>query len=105
MAAFMGRFDHPLLAVAYDVANAEFIGEDQVAALGLLEPWLGQVHLSDGTRTSWRHDRAGTGTVRFGDICLALEEIRFRGLRVAEVISSDPLPDMAATLKQLHSAN
>jgi L-ribulose-5-phosphate 3-epimerase len=101
MAAFVEPFGHARLLVAYDVANAEFIGEDQVAALRRLEPLLGQVHLSDATRTSWKHDRAGAGTVRFDAVMAALADIRFSGVAVIEVISADPLADTQATIRAL----
>ncbi|WP_201192482.1 sugar phosphate isomerase/epimerase family protein [Pseudomonas fluorescens] len=95
--SFMKRVDHPLLRVAYDVSNAEFVGEDQVSAIHQLAPWLGQVHLSDGTRDRWRHDRVGEGTVRFDAIEAVLDEIEFKGVRVLEIISNTPVPDIAAS--------
>lgn len=98
MAVFVESFNHSRLLVAYDVANAEFIGEDQVDALKRLRRTLGQVHLSDATRTSWKHDRAGLGTVRFERIKQALTEIDFAGVAIIEVISSDALADTQATL-------
>lgn len=99
MAAFVEPFGHTRLLVAYDVANAEFIGEDQVEAIRRLRSVLAQVHLSDATRTSWRHDRAGLGTVRFDRVRAALEEIDFGGVAIIEVISPDTLTDTKATLE------
>lgn len=101
IAAFMRRMDHPRLRVAYDVSNAQFVGEDQVQAIRQLAPWLGQVHLSDGTRERWRHDRIGAGTVRFDAIEAALDEVGFNGVRVMEIISSTPEPDIRASLAAL----
>jgi sugar phosphate isomerase/epimerase len=101
--AFLDRLDHPRLKVAYDVASAEFIGEDQPSALRRLAPRLGQVHLSDGTRTSWRHDRAGLGTVDFGAALSTLAEIAFGGISVVEIISPHPLDDIEATAAHLKS--
>ena len=101
MAPVMERLNHPRLKVAYDVSNAEFVQEDQVAALRLLAPWLGQVHLSDGTATRWRHDRVGTGTVRFKDILRVLDEIGFQGIRVLEIISATPLDDLSFSARAL----
>jgi L-ribulose-5-phosphate 3-epimerase len=98
MAAFVESFSHPRALVAYDVANAEFIGEDQAEAIRRLQPMLAQVHLSDATRTSWKHDRAGRGTVRFDRVRQALEEIDFSGVAIIEVISPDTLADTEATL-------
>lgn len=99
MAAFVEAVGHPRALVAYDVANAEFIGEDQAEAIRRLRPMLAQVHLSDATRTSWKHDRAGLGTVRFDRVRQVLEEIDFGGVAIIEVISADTLADTKATLE------
>lgn len=98
---FLQRMPHPRLLVAYDVSNAEYVGEDQADALRRLAPRLGQVHLSDGTRTSWRHDRVGLGTVDFAAVQRTLREIGFGGVQVLEIIGSTPLPDIEASLDAL----
>ncbi|BCH33650.1 hypothetical protein MesoLjLc_55800 [Mesorhizobium sp. L-8-10] len=102
VAAFIETIGHPRLLVAYDVANAEFIGEDQVAALRRLKPILGQVHVSDAKRSSWKHDPAGLGTVNFGEVRATLGEIAFDGLAVVEVISSNAVADTEATVHALN---
>jgi L-ribulose-5-phosphate 3-epimerase len=51
MAAFVEAFGPARLLVAYDIANAEFIGEEQAEAIRRLQPMLAQVHLSDATLT------------------------------------------------------
>lgn len=99
--AFLDRLPHPRLKVAYDVANAEFVGEDQVAAIRRLAPRLGQVHLSDGTRSQWRHDAVGRGTVRFQAIEAVLDEVGFYGVRILEVISPTPIDDLRSSLAAL----
>jgi sugar phosphate isomerase/epimerase len=66
-----------------------------------LAPRLGQVHLSDGTRSSWRHDRIGLGTVDFPGIQRTLKSIGFGGVQVLEIISATPLPDIQASLAAL----
>lgn len=101
-AAFVEAIGHARLLVAYDVANAEFVGEDQVKALHRLRRILGQVHLSDATRHSWKHDRAGLGTVDFAGIRQTLEEIGFADLAVVEIISADAVADTRATLDALN---
>lgn len=101
---FLAKLPHPRLKVAYDVANAEFVAEDQPAALRRLAPRLGQVHLSDGTRTRWRHDRVGLGTVDFARILRTLKEIGFAGVSVLEIISASPLEDFSASLRALEAA-
>ena len=100
---FLATLEHPRLLVAYDVSNAEFVSEDQPAALRRLAPRLGQVHLSDGTTTRWRHDRVGLGTVNFVGIAQTLKEINFSGLQVLEIISEQPLEDIAASMQALAS--
>ena len=70
-----------------------------IAAIRRLKAMLGQVHLSDATRTSWKHDRAGLGTVRFDLIKAALAEIGFGGIAIVEVISADAVADTKATLE------
>ena len=98
---FLTTIADPRLKVAYDVANAEFVAEDQPAALRRLAPRLGQVHLSDGTRTHWRHDRVGLGTVDFKRILAALADTRFAGVALLEIISATPLEDFSASLNAL----
>jgi L-ribulose-5-phosphate 3-epimerase len=83
------------------VANAEFVAEDQVQALRRLAPKLGQVHLSDGTRTRWRHDHVGLGTVDFPAILQTLDELQFSGVSILEIVSATPCEDMAASMTAL----
>ena len=99
--AFMARLPHERLKVAYDVSNAEFIAENQVDALRRLSPRLGQLHLSDGTSSRWRHDRIGSGTVDFPAIMRTLDEIDFAGTRVLEIVSPTPREDIERSIEAL----
>lgn len=99
--SFLKKLEHPRLMVAYDVSNAEYVSEDQVDALRRLAPRLGQVHLSDGTKTRWRHDRVGMGTVKFPEILRTLSEIGFAGVSILEIISATPLEDITASVETL----
>ena len=101
IAAFVDNFNDPRLLVAYDVASAEFIGEDQVSALRHLGGRVGQTHLSDSTRTAWRHDTIGLGSVHFAPILAAIGEIGFAGINILEIISANPLDDIARSMKAL----
>ncbi|WP_367953746.1 sugar phosphate isomerase/epimerase family protein [Aquibium pacificus] len=101
LGAWVEQFATPLASIAYDVANAEFIGEDQVAAIARWGRLIGQYHLSDATRTSWRHDAIGSGTVRFGQILEAIGTGGFPGVAILEIISTDPIKDMRAGLGAL----
>jgi sugar phosphate isomerase/epimerase len=87
---FIERLGLKSLGVAYDFANAEFIGEDQAVAIGNLGPLLTQLHVSDGRRGTWRHDGLGTGTVDFKAAFAAAEEIRFTGVVVLELSPASP---------------
>jgi L-ribulose-5-phosphate 3-epimerase len=99
--AFIKRLNSPRLRIAYDVANAEFIGENQPAALKRVSHSLGQVHLSDGTRTSWRHDPIGSGTVDFAAVMKTLDEIDFEGVTLLEIIAADAATQIPASMKAL----
>lgn len=101
MERFLGQLEHPRLKVAYDVSNAEFVGEEQEDAVHRLARRLGQVHLSDGTRTRWRHDRVGLGTVDFAAVLRALDEVGFDGVRLLEIISPQPIEDIRASIAAL----
>jgi len=88
--------------IAYDVANAEFIGEDQVEAIDLMSDRLGQTHLSDGTRSAWRHDPPGTGTVPFKPILEALEKSGFAQTNIVEIISGAAADNYIEAAKSLN---
>ena len=96
--AFVDIFDTPRLTVAYDVANAEYFGEDYRTAIRSLGHRIGQVHLSDATRTAWRHDALGRGTVDVAAALAAIEAIGFSGVTVLEIVSSEPIAEMRESL-------
>ncbi|WP_309086171.1 sugar phosphate isomerase/epimerase family protein [Chelativorans sp.] len=95
----------PFALIAYDVANAEFIGEDQSAAIRRWGPLIGQYHLSDATRTAWRHDPLGKGSVDFAAIVEAIAEQPFDGAAILEIISSDPIADMQRGIDLIQSTH
>jgi L-ribulose-5-phosphate 3-epimerase len=97
----LNRVSAPNVKVAYDVANAEFVGEDQLDAIRKLGPWLGQTHLSDASPGKWAHDPVGKGTVDFASILKALDAIPFTGTNIVEIISQDPLCDFAEASQKL----
>jgi sugar phosphate isomerase/epimerase len=73
---FVDLFDTPRLMVAYDVANAEFVGEDYGKAIRGLGRRIGQVHLSDTTRSGGERStlrprsRRSMRLVSWGSPCL-----------------------------------
>lgn len=102
-AASLGAFVRQLgpgAGVCYDAANAHFIGESPAAGLRLLRDLVRIVHLSDTTRTAWRHDAVGRGDVPFAEVASALDAIDFTGVCMLEII--DPSP--TAAIVRSHAA-
>jgi len=93
----LGRFvrsvDSPIVSVCYDAANAHFIGESPAEGLALLHDLVTIVHLSDTTRSAWRHDEVGRGDVPFAQTRAALDKIGYTGTCMLEII--DPEPEAA----------
>lgn len=72
------RLDSPAVGVCYDAANAHFAGEDPVAGLRAVAPWLDLLHLADTGRDRWRHDVVGSGTVDFAAVLEAARAVGHR---------------------------
>jgi sugar phosphate isomerase/epimerase len=87
---FVRSFNSPSIKVCYDAANAHFIGESPADGIRQLADLLRIVHLSDTTRTAWRHDPVGRGDVPFEEVALALDGIGYDGPVTLEIIDSDP---------------
>ncbi len=87
---FVRSMDHPSLSICYDVANAHFIGESPVDGLRQLGQLVSIVHLSDTTRTAWRHDEVRRGDVAFADVAQALTDTGFEGSCMLEIIDPNP---------------
>lgn len=90
LGAFVRSFGSADIAVCYDVANAYFIGESPAEGIRHLADQLRIVHLSDTTRTVWRHDPVGAGTVPFAEVATALSEVGFDHGTMLEIIDRDP---------------
>ncbi|WP_315837472.1 sugar phosphate isomerase/epimerase family protein [Bradyrhizobium prioriisuperbiae] len=102
MVTFLESVGSDQLGIAYDVANGEFVGEDQTQAIRTAGRWLRQVHLSDASRSKWDHAPIGQSAVDFAAVVQALREIDFSGTSIVEVISQTPDADMAAARQALH---
>lgn len=89
------------VGVAYDVANAEFVAENQVEAIRNIGRRLGQTHFSDAKVKEWAHDPLGQGTVNFSAIFEELESVGSTATNVVELISADPVADYARAAKIL----
>ncbi len=90
LGAFVRSFNSPRIGVCYDAANAHFIGESPAEGLRQLADLVRVAHLSDTTRTAWRHDRIGLGTVPCAEFVRALDDIGFAGPCTLEIIDADP---------------
>ncbi|QQE06815.1 sugar phosphate isomerase/epimerase [Cupriavidus sp. ISTL7] len=101
MLSFLDQLPDERLLIAYDVSNAEFVGENQAEAIKRAGNRIGQFHLSDGTRTRWRHDRIGLGTVPFQEIMDVVRNAGISASPVLEIISSTPIDDLNASAEAL----
>lgn len=102
MVTFLDEFGSDQLGIAYDVANGEFVGEDQTQAIRTAGRWLRQVHISDASRSKWDHAPIGRSAVDFAAVAQALREIGFSGTSIVELISETPDADMADARQELH---
>ncbi|MDB5616471.1 sugar phosphate isomerase/epimerase family protein [Tardiphaga sp.] len=90
LGCFVRSFNSPSIKVCYDAANAHFIGESPADGIRQLADLLRIVHLSDTTRTNWRHDPVGNGDVPFAEVAAALDAVDFDGAVTLEILDHDP---------------
>ena len=102
MTTFLDAFGSDQLGIAYDVANGEFVGEDQAEAIRTAGRWLRQVHLSDASRSKWDHAPIGRSAVDFAAVAQALQQTGFAGTSIVELVSQTPDADMADARQALH---
>ena len=86
MVTFLDDFGSDQLGIAHDVANGEFVGEDQSRAVRTAGRWLHQVHLSNASRSKWDRAPIGRSAVDFAAVAQALREIGFSGTSIVELI-------------------
>lgn len=89
------------IGITYDIANAHFIGEDPAQGLRRVQRCLRLIHLSDTTRTSFRHDPLGLGDVPLASLPAALREIGYARPIVLEIVSRDPAREIAESASAL----
>ena len=99
----LAAYAHPDIGIIYDVANAHFIGEDPCEGLRKVQSRLDLVHLSDTTRTLYRHDPIGAGDVDFAAVPPVLAEIGHERAPMLEIISRTPDEDIAEGAARLAS--
>lgn len=73
------------LGLVYDVANG-FMVEDPNDGLRTAAELVEVIHLSDTTRTRWRHDPIGAGEVDFGQLAATVAEIGYDSDVVLETV-------------------
>lgn len=88
LADVIDAYGNPDIGLVYDVANAAFIGEHMPTALRRILSRLKLVHASDTSRTLFRHDPVGMGTIDFAEVWTHLADIGWTDWPVLEIISS-----------------
>jgi L-ribulose-5-phosphate 3-epimerase len=99
--AALADYGHDGIGVVYDVANAEFIGEDLEAGFEAVRSRLRLVHLSDTGQEVYRHDPVGAGTVPFDEVARHVRTVGYGNLPVLEIISRDPDRDIPESIRRL----
>ncbi|WP_028307786.1 sugar phosphate isomerase/epimerase family protein [Desulfitibacter alkalitolerans] len=84
--SFIDDLDHQNVKMVIDVANV-FQKEDVCQSIRKYIDYLCLIHLSDTKVVKWEHNVIGTGDVDFGEIVNTLNEIRYDGEIVLEVIN------------------
>jgi sugar phosphate isomerase/epimerase len=101
MMAALERYGADQIGVVYDVANAHFIGEDFEAGFARVAPRLHTVHLSDTSRSVYRHDPVGAGDIDFAQALVAARAVGHRRAAVLEIISHDAQRDIDDSARRL----
>jgi sugar phosphate isomerase/epimerase len=97
----LDRYGNENIEVCYDVANGHFIGEDPVVGIATCASRLGLVHISDTTRTAFRHDAIGTGDLDITPLPSAINKVGFDKPILLEVISHNADEAIGASIEVL----
>ena len=103
MASFLDAEGYDDVPIIYDVANAEFVGEDPVDGLARLKGKIGIVHLSDAPKGRWGHDPIGSGDIDFSRICAALVGQGYDDHVVLEILSDNPTAGLGDGVQRLRA--
>ncbi len=101
LVAFVDELNDPSVGIAYDVANATFVGERPDFGIRTIDARLELVHLSDTGLNAWRHDPIGRGVVPFDRIGAALRRVDFRGPSVLEARTAVPERELLMSQRAL----
>jgi len=102
MMSALERYGADQIGVVYDIANAHFIGEDLDAGLARVASRLHTVHVSDTTRSVYRHDPVGAGDLDFSRALDAVKAVQHGRRPVLEIICTDPAQGISRSAKLLH---
>ncbi len=97
------RYGDPRLGVVYDIANGVFAREDLGQGLRRTRSRLRLVHLSDTPLDVFRHAPVGTGVVPFDAVPPLLEEVRYAGPPMLEIICEHPDREIPASIEALEA--
>jgi sugar phosphate isomerase/epimerase len=97
----LDRYGDETIQVCDDVANGHFIGENPATGLATCASRLGLVHISDTTRTIFRHDAIGSGDLEIAPLPSAIKKVGYNKPVVLEVISPDADKAIGASIKAL----
>jgi sugar phosphate isomerase/epimerase len=99
--AAIADFPAERVGIVYDVANAVFAREDPVEGLAIVAARLRLVHLSDTSLARWEHSAVGRGVVPFERVHRALEDLRYDGPQVLEIVTRHPDTEIDASISAL----
>ena len=92
LVSLLSRLSHPLVRANYDIGNSASLGRDPAVELGLINRWLGSVHVKDRLR--------GGGTVGLGTgdadfpLCFRLiRETGFPGPLILQAAREDSISE------------
>jgi sugar phosphate isomerase/epimerase len=97
----LDRYGSDRIKVCYDVANAHFIGEDPTTGLHKVGSRLRLIHVSDTSRSLYRHDAIGLGDIDFARLAPAIRAAGLPRAPMLEIVSANADRDLAGSIKAL----
>lgn len=105
MAALMQELNDPMFGICWDFGHANMAKVDHEAALEIIAPWLGLLHVDDNKATGDDHTVPGYGTVPWESVMKKLKAVGYQGdlnLNV-RIFAQTSLPQQQVdALKLLH---
>ncbi|KAA0969073.1 sugar phosphate isomerase/epimerase [Aureimonas fodinaquatilis] len=95
------RLGNSRIGIAYDVANAVFVGENPADGIRTLAKHLRMIHLSDTGLSKWAHSPVGTGIVPFAEVAQVLRELDLKIPSALEIISDEADAGIVSSHKAL----